>query len=259
MLDAPCPWTFDLPCTTTADTPENVARAKAGATFILWAAGGRRHGPCPITLRPCAPTPAVAGWPAWGHGYVPVRSDGVWLNVCGHRTSCGCESVHGLRLDAGPLSAVSAVRVDGAAVPPWAPETGTGWLYAAGVLYRLQEGATLAWPARQRLELPDSQPETFAVDVLAGLEVDELGLLAAGILACELLKGLRGDEKCRLPSSLVGLVRQGVSMTFSDPSAVLAERRTGLTVPDYWINAVNPERLARAPGVYSPDRMPRRG
>lgn len=259
MLDAPCPWEFDLECDTEADPPERVEAAKAGAAFILWAAGGRRHGLCPVTLRPCAPTPAAAGWATWGHGYVPVRSGGVWLNVCGHADPCGCESVHGLRLDAGPISEVTAVRVDGAVVPPWAPETGTGWRYASGALYRLQAGETVRWPARQRLELPDDQPGTFAVDVMAGVEVDELGLLAAGILACELLKGLRGDERCRLPSSLVGVVRQGVSMTFSDPSAVLAERRTGLTVPDFWINAVNPERLARAPGVYSPDRRPRHG
>lgn len=257
MLDGPCtPWEFTLPCdaaTVTAD-PALVELAVGGATQLLWALGGRRHGLCPVVLRPCGVRPG-GSWPEWGHGYRPVLADGVWLNLCGGANCSG----YGIRLDAGPVSAVTQVRLDGAAVPPWAPETGTGWTYSAGLLFRLDDGQPAAWPTRQRLDLPPTEPGTFAVDVSAGLDVDPLGLAAAGVLACELLRGLVGDSSCRLPSSVVALVRQGVSYTFADLSTVLADGRTGLSIPDQWIASVNPGRLQRPPAVYSPDRMPRRG
>jgi hypothetical protein len=253
VLDGPCvPWDFSLPCDLAEASEEQVALVVEAATAILWAAGGRRHGLCPVVLRPCGTRPRGGSWPEWGHGYTPVLAEGVWLNLCGLDDGCG--GLAGLRLDAAPLSSVVEVTVDGVVLGPWDPEAPDvdGWTYSSGVLFRV--GGT--WPTRQDLALPLSEPGTFGVEVLAGIEPDALALLAAADLACELLKGVVGDESCALPSTLVGLVRQGVSMTFADPSVVLADGRVGLRLADMWIEAVNPGRLPRRPAVYSPDRMP---
>jgi hypothetical protein len=246
-VTAPCdPWleVGALPCS--ADlTDETEALAIGGASFVLWALGGRRHGLCTTVIRPCRPS-SLRGLGGDGHGWHPALIDGEWWNVCGHAWStCGCGPTAELRLPYAGVQSVTQVRV-GADV------------LVAGTDYRLDPGGRLVrlggeqWPVCQDLTVPVGAEGAFDVTFVHGVPLDDLALIAAGELACELGKSIAG-KPCKLPARVTSLTRQGVSMTFLDPQDFLTEGRTGLYLVDLWLAAVNPERQASPSMVYSPD------
>jgi hypothetical protein len=80
-----------------------------------------------------------------------------------------------------------------------------------------------------------------------------LGRLAVGELACEFLKAMTGQD-CRLPANVQALARQGVTLQFPDPTALLQDGQLGLFFPDKFLAATNPQRRRRKVRVISPDR-----
>jgi hypothetical protein len=232
-------------------SPTVTGRAVAAATHVLWSLTGQRFGECQVTLRPCrrscyaaAPWPGGTSWPQ------PLLHGGLWFNLtCGGCAGdCSCSSLSEAVLPA-PVSSIVAVKVDGVTLPV----TGA---------YRIDDNRKLvrlgaSWPTCNDLTLADTQPGTWSVAALYGEPVPDLGQLAVGELACELMKSMRGVD-CRLPQSVTQLARQGVTISMPDPTQMLDKGRLGLYLSDLFIRSVNPYGLQSASEVFSVDH-PRYG
>lgn len=113
------------------------------------------------------------------------------------------------------------------------------------------------WPACNDLNRADTETGTWSVTAVFGRPVPELGRLAMGEVACEVMR-LLSEGDCKLPFRVQQLVRQGVTMTFDDVRELTADGLSGLPLTDMFIRAVNPAGLARRAGTYSVDHPPAR-
>jgi hypothetical protein len=179
---------------------------------------------------------------------MPALVDGAWLNIwCCNRSGagCGCTHVSELLLP-GPVHEVTEVRQDGTVL--------------AATVYQLRRTRTWglvrvdgkAWPLCQDLEKPDSEPGTLSVSYRRGLAVPPGGVRAVSVLAGEIAKQAAG-QKCRLPSRVQTINREGVTMTLLDPQDWLEAGRTGLEEVDTWLGQVNPRGHRSRPLVWTPD------
>lgn len=232
----------DSCCAEFATYPQDVqdrATALAGMTLRMLTA--YRVGGCPVTVRPCRKVcegyiPYYTGQP-----FGPYNWNGVWFNcTCGGQT-CGCGALCQLELPR-PIGAVEEVKIDGKVLDPWT--------------YRVDEGRWLVrldgecWPDCQDLALADTEVGTFSVTYLNAIPVDSLGKYAGGVLACEYAKACAGG-KCRLPSGVTSVVRQGVSYEIAAGS--FPGGATGIREVDTWIARYNPNHLRTQPAVWTPD------
>lgn len=202
-----------------------VAAALLMAQETLFALSGHRFGDCTVTEvyearggGTCMPTPFMG-------------DDREWRNERG----TGLEFLH---LSRHPVRSVSDVWVGGV---QQAPST-----------YRL---------SRNRLaKLPRGSVWSSGVDIEVtyryGAVLDAGAALAMGALTLEFVAAILGKE-CRLPSKVTSVVRQGVSQTFETWETLFAQGRTGITVADHWLRAVNPTRIIERTRVYSPDMATR--
>lgn len=240
-----------------AVSPALTGYAASAATQILWALSGRQFGTCPVTLRPCRAECYSDAWPSAGYAYPwsvygPMASAGwdasYWFPLgCGSCTNtCSCSVISECYLPA-PVHDVVSVKVDGAPLVTGA--------------YRLDNNRLLLrtdgqlWPRCNNLNLDDSQTGTWSVTANYGKDVPDLGALAMGELAYEILKAIGGKE-CGLPSRVTSIVRQGVSVTFPPIAELLAEGRLGLFMSDLFLSTYNPNKLDQRARVYSIDRPP---
>lgn len=248
MIDGPCEaWAFDMPCDVVDVDPGVLALVKEAATFVLWSRSGRRYGTCTLMLRPSTVCAYGSGWPRWGAGYTPRLRDGVWVNC-----TDGCDSTKGVYLGGPvPVASIEQVLIDGAVLD----DEVYRWVEGSQILYRV-DGAD--WPTKQDVALAETEVGTWAIEVKVGLDVDPLGLMAAGEVACEILKATKPGSDCKLPSRVTGLTRQGVSLSFATPTEIAESERLGLELADLWLDSVNPDRLRCDSQVWSVDRMPQR-
>ena len=236
-------WPLDDSCCAEFSTyPQDVqdrAAALAGMTLRMLTAN--RVGGCPVTVRPCRQV--CAGYQPFygGSAFAPVNWSGTWFNcTCGGDT-CGCGALCQLELPR-PIGAVQEVKIDGVIVDPWT--------------YRVDDGRWLirlngeCWPDCQDLSLADTEVGTFSVTYLNAIPVDSLGQYAGGVLACEFAKACSGG-KCRLPSGVTSVARQGVSYEIAAGS--FPNGATGIREVDAWIAQYNPNHLRVQPQVWSPD------
>lgn len=248
----PCP---DLVST---QTPEATGIAADVATTIVWALSGRQFGLCTVTLRPCRRSCYGEGWWAasrfssWANTYTsPLAMAngryGFWFDTeCGCGSVCGCSRVSQIELPA-PVDNVIDVRLDGASMP------------VSG--YRMDDNRFLVrtdggrWPRCNDMSKDDTEPGTWSVTAQYGQPVPVAGKLAVGEMACQILKGL-GGEDCSLPPGVIQLARQGVTIQLPQPSELFKDGKTGLYLVDAFISAVNPSGLRRRSRVYSVDQRP---
>src|SRR5690606_2565861 len=101
---------------------------------------------------------------------------------------------------------------------------------------------------------PATEPGTWSITYSYGTAVPAAGVLAAEVLACELLLGWTGDPGCRLPKRLTNITREGITATFLDSFQFLNDGRFGIYEIDTFINAVNPDGLQRSARVLDPYR-----
>lgn len=229
-------WPVDEGCCAELDqyTAAVQDRAKAMAGQTLRTLTAYRVGGCAITVRPCRQ--ACRGYGAVG----PTNWNGTWFN-CYCTDECGCGALNQVTLPA-PVGRVDKVQIDGVLVPASS--------------YRVDDGTHLvrtdglAWPGCQDLAADDDEDGAFAVTYLNAVPVDGLGAFAAGILACEYAKACSGG-KCRLPSGVVSIARQGISMELG--TGAFPGGLTGIREVDAYIEGVNPYRLKTAPQVWTPD------
>lgn len=254
--DGWCGWTVEpedmCPAWSGYTEAQQLAAARI-ATLIMWAATGRRYGPCQITLRPCQSkewAETYRAYPAWWAssnygGPMPYLDGGVWKN-CGCGSGCCCRVRCEIILP-GPVAAVQEVMVHGEIIP----STGYRVDISEGS-YRLVRMGEGCWPTCQDLnELADGD-HAFAVTYTRGADVPEVVLDATEILACEFGKQLAGAD-CGLPPRLQSLTRQGVSAEFIVNEIDVNTFQTGINIVDMVIRAENPSRRTRPPLVISPD------
>jgi hypothetical protein len=254
--DAPCRSWEPIYCAELpAVSPAVSGYAVTAASEVLWIKSGRRFGTCTTTVRPCRRDCLADEWfddrsvaavgAAGGGGPVPVLHAGQWLNlVCGGcGTACSCTAIEEALLPT-PVASVTQVLIDGSPMP-----TGSYRVDNHRVLVRT-DGEV--WPPCNDLTRADTEPDTWSVTLEVGTEVPVSGRLAVGELAIEVMRACVGED-CRLPSNVVQLARQGVSLSYPDPNETANAGRLGLYLCDLFLDAVNPNRRQGRPRVYNVD------
>ena len=239
-----CTWEPDFGCSLDkweAFDPEVQERALILATGALQLLTYNRVGACPITIRPCPPTPRcgcrVAFQPNLG-------VDGQWRNQppCGH--PCAPLSEYEIP---GPVGYIESLKIDGEEID----------LHDGN--WRLDNGHLLVWqgsgpsplPDYQDLNKPDTEVGTWSLTYSQSYPVTATGRIALGALAIEMARACSPSTKCSLPKGVQSVVRRGISMTID--SGLFIGGLTGLETADVfilqWAPAGSP---LRAPVVFSP-------
>lgn len=222
-------------------SPELQTRALSLAWSTVRTLTGGRVGNCPVTIRPCLRAdPCVACFgDSWLNPYVDQY--GNWKNAaCRRSGDCSCCDMCEIIMP-GPVAAIQQVLIDG---------------YRFDIqLFRIDNGNRLVrqdgrcWPGCQNLTAPLGAIGTFGITYIPGILPTEAGMWAVSTLACEYAKACTGG-KCRLPSSVTAISRQGVSMELSPG---MFDGGTGIREVDAYIYSVNPHGLKTPPKVMSPD------
>lgn len=217
--------------------------AEKYAVASLTALTLHRVGGNPITILPAA-RPLVTGryvrLTGWPEGtFYPGTSYPGLLYPSAEQLSAlvTVDTVEAVPLP-GPVGTVTEVKIDGVVVPSTA--------------YRIEGGEYLvridgkAWPVLSG--------DNFTVTYYNTHPVNALGEHAAGVMANEWLKLITGDKKCRLPSSVTTVSRQGIN--YEVAKGMFPEGVTGIPEVDMFLLQYNPFALKVLPRVYSPD-LPR--
>jgi len=259
----PCePWEPVWCCDLSTASPAITGSALLAATEVLYQLSAQQFGICQFDdLRPCRQDCADGWW--WGGGFGglgqgggswwewgsswprPALIGGAWFNLtCGGcRGSCSCTELS-VALLPSPVAAVVSVKLNGETLP------------ASG--YRVDNFRELVrlggqtWPICQDMTLADTELDTWSVSVQVGQAVPQIGKLAVGELACEIIKACTGAP-CAIPKNATTVTRQGITIDFPTYSEMLRDRRLGLRWCDMFIAAYNPEGLQSVPMVFDVD------
>lgn len=257
MFDNLCePWPFVWCGDISGVNPEVTGHAIMAASEVLWAATGRRFNNCPVTVRPCRQdclefpvdtriydrgvlTSTTWGWP------FPTLVDGQFINLaCGLCAgNCSCTMASEVLLP--DYARIESVIIDGVSLPA------SGWALYDGQRLVKAEGE---WPLCQDWKVRSPGVGAWSVTARFGPPLSTLGQEAVGILGLEIAKMCCG-QACGLPASVIRVVRQGVSMEKLSTSDFLKEGLTGLSIPDRFITAMNPNHIMDRARAWSPDVM----
>lgn len=250
----PCePWQQTYVCD---GLPRNVDQtvltsASVAATEVLWALSGRRFGVCTETVRPIARHAADSEWDwrylenatyGWGWSW---RDAGCLSCPPGW---CRCLSTHELMMWREPIIEVTALTMDGTALPV----SGANCIFRVDDWRRLVRTDGGTWPLHQDLRKPLTEAGTWSITYRYGYEPPELAKQACGMLACELAKAMLALP-CKLPERVTSVSRQGVSLTLSDPADYIEKGRTGIYLVDLFLATYNRPAAHRAPRVFRAD------
>lgn len=230
---------------------QDVSLAVAFASRILWRLSGRQYGLRWRTIRPMRRRCGVcAGWPAslaWWYDHSGFQTVTPWSLPSGwERFVCEsrCDRDAGVRLPGRPY-ALSSVIIDGVALAP-----STYALDGARRLVRTDGGS---FPRSNDPDLVLGSVGTWSVTYLSGRPVPDDGGVAAAELAGHIALAWVGSSACKLPARLTQVTRQDVTMAFQDPMDFLRQGRTGLYLPDLWLQSVNPRGLMRSATIARAD------
>lgn len=226
-----------------SDNQQQLDDAADMASLLLYRLTLKKFsGICVKTIRPCRSgcgcQHVEEGWYWRGHDW--MRHDG---RYCG----CGCVSQVTL---SGVVRGIVEVTIDGEAV---APDTYRLDEYKYLVRTHTSDYVNRGWPRCQALDLPASDPGTFQVTYMAGLDPPTSGITAAKSLACELYRGAIGGD-CALPTGVTRIVRQGLAIERIDSiGSMLRRGATGLPLVDSFVSVFNPTGAMLGPAIWSPD------
>ena len=238
--------------------------AAAAASQILFELSGRQYsGVCtPVTVRPCSASCGCWGWilapMSPGAPQVPVGGWGRWGGAWGWgwdgcTSVCGCSALSQALLPGYPIVEITEVKIDGAVVNPTGYRL-DDWRY----LTRLADpvtGQAQFWPGCQRLDLADTEPNTWSVTYRAGQVPPVAGGLAAAQLGFQLARAMGGSD-CLLPAGVTSISRQGITVQrapFTSWGLKGGSWATGIPLVDAFLSAYNPSGLTRPTAVWSPD------
>lgn len=215
------------------------------STTLAWstvrALTAGRLGNCPTIVRPCLAAPCLVCHP-WARQWVTVGlRTGEWVNCLCGTPECTCARLCEIVLP-GEVAAILRVTMDGVELPLEA--------FRVDNMNRIVRTDGECWPSCQDMSAGPHERGTLAVEYLPGILPDEAGLAAVGVLACEFSKACSG-AKCRLPSGVTAVARQGVSFQMS--SKMFPDGMTGIKEVDAWLVSVNPHGHLVPPLVWSPD------
>jgi hypothetical protein len=199
---------------------------------------------------------------ATGRKWPGTRSDYYRPN----RGSCGCSyarpgcnRVPEVRLPGYPVIAITEVLIDGSPV-----DADTYRLDDKRYLVRLPatvDDRNEGWPCCQRMDLDDTELNTFSIAYTWGAKPDHAGLAAQQALGCELHLASNPEtaSQCRLPKSIVSAItRQGVSYDFTRGINLAT---CGLIEVTMWLDALATDRKGTMTGarIIDPAAIARRG
>jgi len=228
--------------------PELQERAVDLAWATLRVLSGGRVGNCPVIVRPCLGPPCNACTEWWRRDLsggapwigVGIRA-GEWINCACGSPKCSCEPLCEIVMP-GPVALIEAVWLDGAQL-----QVGD---FRIDNLHRIVRTDGECFPSCQNMNVPITEPGSFGIQYVPGIVPDSSGLWAAGVLACEFSKACSG-AKCRLPSSVTSISRQGVTMTMTQQ--LWEGGHTGIREVDAYLMSINPHGHLIPPMVWSPD------
>jgi len=241
------PWSPDLSCFPEWGDYDDALLCKA--VDLAWSTmrvlSGGQVGNCPVLMRPCASKPCLlCGDIQLVHVHGATCDGGCWANRCGSG-GCSCAALSEVVLP-GPVAELWQVKIDGVLL---GVED-----YRVDNANRLLRTDGSSWPSCQTMTGDvDADEGTFGVWYVPGVVPSASGLWAAGVLTAEFMKACSGG-KCRLPSSVTAITRQGVSMDIS--TGMFADGMTGIREVDAYLVSVNPYALRTPPKVWSPDLLP---
>ena len=161
---------------------------------------------------------------------------------------CGCCHLSRVKLAGYPVRSVDEVKIDGAVIPPEQYRVDRyKWL----VYLADENGRRQSWPGCQRLDLDDTEADTFSVTYTYGADPPEAGILAAAELACQIATAATGGE-CALPPGTTRVTRQGITVDLEKAQAALMS----LPLVSLFLATYNPAGLRRRSSVWSPDLQP---
>lgn len=209
------------------------------ASEVLYRLGGRKH--AGLSQRKVRPPGSAFGcwdgarWLPW-----PYR---------------GFEPISYVKLAGRPIRSIVEVKIDGDVV-----DAETYKLFA-GRLARVRDpddpDTRLTWPTIQRLDLEDTEADTFSITYTHGMEPPAIGQAAAAELACHLYRACTGEGECALPAGTVKVERNNATIHLGGfVNWAFDARRgweTGMPLVDVFLNAFNPNGQQRRPAVWSPD------
>jgi len=263
------PWCDPTVVVTRSGTPPVslalATEAVDGATDILNRLTGGQF-PAPVTgdtVRPAGcegygdwGPPSLRGVVGWSLSVPLARVVGPWPLAGpegGMYAGAGCGACGNLwgreLLLAGPVTAISAVSIDGSLLPTAAYRLDNGH-----VLVRVDGGV---WPHCQDMTKPPTATGTFQVIYNHGDPLPAGAVRSAESLAVELAK--LWDPTigvCKLPSRVTTITRQGLTMVAIDPLTVIKEGGTGLVDVDMWLASLKVARATRRARIYTPGVEP---
>lgn len=220
------------------------------ATEILWMLSGRMFsGLCQRTVRPCS-TERPCGFQVLSRGHIVGWDGGRWVH---DENPCGCRSLDEVLLAGYPVREIVEVLVDGVVVDPDTYRL-DGYRWLRRVRDPVDPDTILFWPSCQHLDLDSTEVGTFEVTYTYGQDPPMIAQEAAKQLACQVYLGCTGSDACQLPQGTTRVTRQGITIerTFFARDPRTAAWRTGLTLVDAFLNAVNPYGLTRRPVMLAP-------
>jgi len=241
------PWSPDLTCFPEWGDYDDALLCKSVALAwdTLRVLSGGQVGNCPVLARPWVSKPCSFCADATLH-HLPGTACGgdCWANCCG-TGGCGCAPLPEVVLP-GPVAELWQVKIDGELLDVMDYRVDNG--------NRLLRTDGYKWPSCQNM-VGDAETDvgTFGVWYVPGIVPNSAGLWAAGVMTSEFMKACSGG-KCRLPSSVTSIARQGVTMQFS--SGMFPDGMTGIREVDAYLTAINPYSLRTPPKVWSPDLAP---
>ena len=234
------PWGIDDSCCDDWDGYPSALKTRAEdlAWSTMRTLSGGRIGNCPAEMRPCLGPPCDPCRANWMN---PAIVGGIWVNcVCGGpRCSCSplCEIVF-----PGEIAAIVEVDLGGELVDLSEFRIDNG--------NRLVRMGGECWPSCQELGAAKGEPGTLTITYVPGILPSSAALWAAGTLACEYAKACSG-AKCRLPTGVTTIARQGVAFTMS--TSMFADGMTGIREVDAYLASINPAGIRQPSMVWSPD------
>lgn len=238
------------PCNAINVDEQAYSDAALVASAWLWRATGRQFsGQCTEHVRPVP----RCGWNVYMPGYYRRAGTSSLYDWFDSRTGNfgpanwgrRGEDVSEVTLGFYPVHEVTQVKIDGMVLSPSA--------------YRIDDARFLvrtdgdSWPSTNELWREDTEPNTWSVDLIHGDDPPADGVLAAEILACEIVKASTGSDECRLPRGLQTLSRQGVSLVMVDPTRMMEAGIFGIFEVDNFVRSTNPSGLKQRSTVINVD------